>query len=151
MSSCASDAAVVNRTRTPFWQAAQGDVRFPCTRVSQRQDVFLSLDELAAGLFQHQRLIQGGDRQEVETVQALDHIEIGLPDAALRGPAFAVEQFQFTQAQQVARKVHALGGAVLGHLVILAQECRQPQGFQMMVQQDLWRVHQPGPWLKSAR
>ena len=35
----------------------QCDVRFSGARVSQRQDVFLALDELAAGQIQHQRLI----------------------------------------------------------------------------------------------
>ena len=51
------------------------DMRFFGAQVSQRQDVFLALDELAAGQIQHQRLIQGWDRQELESIQAFDHVE----------------------------------------------------------------------------
>ena len=50
---------------------------------------------------QHQRLVQRGDGEEVEAVQALDYREPGLPDAPLGGAAVAVEQFQFGESQQV--------------------------------------------------
>jgi hypothetical protein len=64
-----------------------------------------------------------------------------LPNAALGGPPFAVQQFQFAQSQEVARKVHAFGGTLLRDFIVLAKEGWQPQRFQMMVQQDLGRVH----------
>ena len=50
-----------------------------------------------------------------------------------------VEQLQLRQPQQVTWKVHALGGTLLRDFVVLAQECRQPQCFQMMIEQDLRR------------
>jgi hypothetical protein len=49
--------------------------------------------------------------------------------------------FQLAQSQQVAWEVHALSGTLLRDFVVLAQECGQPQRFQMMIEQDLRRVH----------
>src|ERR1700722_12312298 len=66
-----------------------------------------------------------------------DHWELRLADAALGGPALAVQQLQFAHAQQVARIVDILGRALPSHLVVLAQEGGQTQRLQMMFEQNL--------------
>ena len=66
--------------------------------------------ELASGQLQDQGLVQRGNRQELETVQALDHRELRLADAAFDGAAIAVQQFQLGQAQQITRIINLLGG-----------------------------------------
>ena len=81
-----------------------------------------------------------GPRSGVEAVEAFDGGEPGLPDPPFDHPAFALDQFQFARANKVAHMVDALGGALAGQLVILTQESRQLQGFQMMGQQELWRI-----------
>jgi hypothetical protein len=48
--------------------------------------------------------------------------ESGLADAALRSPAIAVEQLQFREAKQLARKVRLLFGALPRHLIVVAQD-----------------------------
>ena len=47
--------------------------------------------------FQRRQYLRMGS-PEVEAVQALDHIELGLVDEALRGPPFTVEQFQLAHS-----------------------------------------------------
>jgi hypothetical protein len=64
----------------------------------------------------------------------------GLPDAALGGPSFAVQQLQLGHAQQVAWIVHLLDRALPRHLVVLAQDGGQPQLLQVMFQQQLRSV-----------
>src|SRR5208283_2720652 len=80
------------------------------------------------------------DGQELERVQALDHREAGLVDTAFGGPPLAVQYLLFGQTQQVTRIVHALGGTLPRHFVVLTQESRQPQLLQVMFQQHLRRV-----------
>lgn len=59
------------------------------------------------------------------------------PDAALDGAAIAVEQFQLGQTQQITRIINLLGGALPGHLVVLTEDGGQPQGLEMMFEQNL--------------
>jgi hypothetical protein len=42
-------------------------------------------------------------------------------------PLLPVDQFELGQAQQITRVVDAFGGALLGKLVVFAQEARQPE------------------------
>ena len=65
----------------------------------------LRVQILASGQFENQRLVQRRDGEEVEAVEALDDRELRLPDAALGGAAVAIEQLQFSQAQQIVREV----------------------------------------------
>src|SRR5215469_15212944 len=60
----------------------------------------------------------------VKSKLAFHHRKPCLPDAALDHPLFPLDQFEFGQAQQIAGMVDALGGALLGELVIFAQERR---------------------------
>ena len=51
----------------------------------------LRREELAAGQFENQCLVQRRDGEEVEAVEALYNRELRLPDAALSGAAVAVQ------------------------------------------------------------
>ena len=85
-----------------------------------------------------------GDGRKVEGVQALDGGEVGGPDPALHHALVAVDEFPFGQAQQVLGVVHALGGALGGHLPVLPQEAGQLQLLQVVFQE------QGGPLVHAA-
>jgi len=71
-------------------------------------------------------------------------------DAALDHPAFPLDQFEFGQAQQIAGMVNALSGALLGELVVFAQERRQLERLEVMGEQKLGRVaHAEAPARRS--
>ena len=73
-------------------------MRLAGAAVAEKEQILLSRQELTSSQFQHKRLVERGD-SEVETVEALDHWESGLADAALRGSAIAVQQLQLGQAK----------------------------------------------------
>jgi hypothetical protein len=66
-------------------------MRLAGTGVAQQQHVLAAQQELRACQFQHHGLVQRRDGEEVEAVEALDHWELRLPDAALGRAAVAVE------------------------------------------------------------
>ena len=89
-------------------------------------------------------------RQEVEAVEAFDRREPCLLDPPLDHPPFPLDQLQFGQAQQIAGMVDALGGALPGELVVLAQEGRQLERLEVMGEQKLRRVgHDAAPVSRS--
>src|ERR1039458_8336774 len=108
--------------------------------VLDAQHVLAAQQKLAARQLQYQRLVDRRNGEKLEGVQALDHRKTCLMNAAFGGPTLAVQQLLFCQTQQVARIVHALGGTLPRHFVVLAQESRQPQLLQVMFQQHLWSV-----------
>ena len=108
--------------------------------IAQSDHILPALDVCAARQFQDQHFVERGDRLEVEAVQALGRRELRLSDPPLDHSAFAVDQFQLGQAEQIAHVVDALGGTLAGNLVVLAQEGRKLEGLQVMGQQHLWRV-----------
>jgi len=105
--------------------------------VADSNHILSASDVLAAGKLQHQCLVERRDRLELETVQILDRREPRLLDAALDHPLFPVDQLELGQAQQITRVVDASGSALLGKLVVFAQEARQLECFQVMDQQKL--------------
>ena len=115
----------------------QRDMGLAGSGVAQQQHVLAAQQELRACQFQHHGLVQRRDGEEVEAVEALDHWELRLPDAALGGAAVAVQQLQFCHAQQVAWIVDVLDGTLPRHPVVLAQEGGQAQRLQMMFEQEL--------------
>ena len=63
-----------------------------------------------------------------------------------RHAALPVDRFQFGQANEIAHVVGALGGALPGLLIVLAQEGRQLEGLEVMGQQELRRIgHDAAP------
>ena len=92
-----------------------------------------------------QHLVERWDGLEVEAVEAFDGGEPGLPDPPLGHPAFAVDQFQFSEADEIAHMAGALGGALAGQLAVLAQKGRQLQGLEVMDQQQLRRIGHDAP------
>src|SRR5271169_419756 len=83
---------------------------------------------------------------EVETVQALHGREPRLLDPTLHHAPFAVDQLQFSQAQQKANMIEALGSALPSEFVILTQERRQLECLQVMSEQKLGRIgHDAAP------
>src|SRR3954451_24251727 len=108
--------------------------------VAERDDVLPPLDVLAPRQLEDQRLVERGNGQEVEAVEALDRGEMSLADPALHHPLLALDQLELGQAQQIAQMVHPFGRALPGQLVMLAQEGRQLQRLEMMRQQYLRHV-----------
>ena len=80
---------------------AQGNVGLAGATVADGDDVLPSLDVFAPGQFHDQLFVHQGDGQEVEGVQAFDGGEAGGPDPALYHALVAVDEFQFSEAQQV--------------------------------------------------
>ena len=111
----------------------------PRAAVAEHDDVVAGNNKLAARQLQNQRLVEGRHRGKVEGVQALHRREAGLADAPLDEAALAVDQLQFGQAQQISRVIDAFPGAFAGDLLVLAQEGRQLERFQVMRQQHLRR------------
>src|SRR5208282_2620510 len=99
----------------------QGDVRLTCAAVAEQQDVLLACQVLRARQFEDQGLVECGDGEEVETVEALYDGELRLSDAALGGAAITIEQLQFGQPQQILREGGLFLGAGASQLVVLAQ------------------------------
>ena len=95
-------------------------------------------------------MLSDGSASEVEAVEALHGREPGLLDAALDHAPLALDQLQLGQAQQEAGMVDALGGALPGELVVLAQEGRQLERLEVMGEQKLGRVaHDAAPASRS--
>ena len=84
--------------------------------VAQCDDVLAAQDVLAAGEFQHEYLVEAGDRGEVERVEALHRREPGRSDAPLHRAALTVDQLELDQPQQVSWMIDAFAGALSGDL-----------------------------------
>ena len=122
---------------------------FAGATVANRDDVLAAADVLRAGQFQHQRLVERGDRGELEAVEAFDRREPGFLDPPFDSPAFPFNHLQLSQTQQVARIVDLLARALARQLVVLAQEGRQAEGFQVVGEQNLRRIaHDAAPAIR---
>ena len=76
----------------------------------------------------------------------------GLLDAAFNEATLPVDQFQFRKPGQIGDVIDAFIGTEPGLLGILVQECRQLQGLEMVVEQQLWGIsHGPGCPTASLR
>src|SRR5438270_7976853 len=150
------EAAILSRMRSPVTSRSnwakdnKSNMGLPRAAVADRDHVLSARDVLAAGKLQHHCLVERRDRREIETVQALDRRKPRLLDAALDHPLLPVDQFELGQAQQITRVVDAFGSALLGKLVVFAQEARQPECLQVMGEQQLGRVaHDETPVRRS--
>src|ERR1035438_8148222 len=104
---------------------SETDVGLASAGVADRDDVLPAAHILRAGEVQHEDLVERGNDGEVEAVQALHGREPRLLDPTLHHAPFAVDQFQFGQAQQKADMIEPFGGALPSELVVLAKERRQ--------------------------
>ena len=108
--------------------------------VAQRDDVVAGDDIFAARQLQRQRLIERGNGREVERIEALHRGKAGGPDATLDHAAFAIDEFEFDEAQQEAHVIETLARGLGGDFLVFAQERRQLQLSQMMREQHTgWR------------
>ena len=122
----------------------------PVPGIAERDDVLAAQDELASSELEHQHLVEARNGGEVEGVEAFDRREACRLDPPLDHPPFPLDQLQFGKAQQATDMVDALGGALPGELVVLAQEGRQLQRLEVMGEQKLGRVgHDATPVSKS--
>src|SRR3981189_2698342 len=119
-------------------------MRLAGAAVADRDHVVAASDVLAASELQDQCSVERRDRREVKTVQALYCREPCLLDAALDHPPFPVDQFEFGQAQQIAGMVDALGGALLGELVVFAQEGWQLERLEVMLKGGVIKTNHNG-------
>jgi hypothetical protein len=138
---------VVNPTDMPFWQAASPRPRATwvlpvvshCRAIgpsdngerAQGDDVLAPVDPFAPGEFQDLRLVEPGDRLEVEAVQALGDRERAIGrhwsedngerrlDAPLHHAPLPVDQLELDQSGQEPDVVQTFGRALAGELVVL--------------------------------
>ena len=95
-------------------------------------------------------LFKSGNAGEVEAVEALHGRELGGLDAAVDHAPLTLDDLGLDQPQQIARIVDALGGALAGELVVLAQERRQLQRLEVVSQKNLRGVgHDAAPARRS--
>ncbi len=114
----------------------QSDMALAGAGVADRDDVLAALDVLRARQLHHQRLVQVRERREVEAVDALHGWELRGFDAAIDHASLTLDDLGLDEPQQIAGIVDAFGGALVGDLVVLAQDRRQLQRFEVMGQQD---------------
>ena len=93
---------------------AEGEMGFTGAAVADGDEVFVAVDEAASGKVHDQGFVQAGDGEEIEAVEGFGDGKTRGFDTALDEAAFAVNQFHFHQAQQVADVIDVLGGALLG-------------------------------------
>ena len=130
-------------TGKPRWQAARPSARQTCvlpvpelpraitlsraTRYSQRASSRV------------ERLVERWNGGEVERVETLHRRKTRGADAALDHAPFAIDEFEFGEAQKEADMIETLAGGLCGDLFIFAQEGRQFELTQMMREQNLRR------------
>src|SRR3974377_2585838 len=81
-------AAVKNRTLRPCWQArspSRGQMGFAGAAVAHEDQVLLLVQVTPLGQVQDPGLVEGGQRREVELVQALERGKPGHPEPFLVG------------------------------------------------------------------
>ena len=118
--------------------------------VADRDDVLAALDVLRARQLHHERLVQIRERREVEAVEALHGWELGRLDAAVDHASLTLDDLGLDEPQQIARIVDALGCALAGDLVVLAQDRRQLQRFEVVSEKNLRGVgHDAAPTRRS--
>ena len=103
--------------------------------VAYSYDVLVTVDVLAPGQLQYQRLVERGDGQEVEGIQTLGGGKAGCLDPAVHHAVMSVDQLKLRQAQQIVWMVDSLGGAPTRHLVVLPEEGGELELLQMVLKQ----------------
>ena len=115
---------------------AEGYVSLSGAAVAHGDDVLTAQGVLAAGQFHHQCLVHRGYGQGVEGVQALDGGETSRADPPFHHALVAVDQFQFSQAQQVLGMVYIFGGSLGGQLTVFPEKAGQPELLKVVLQEQ---------------
>ncbi len=118
---------------------AERQVGFSGAGVADGNDIFSAVDEAAARKIHDQWFVEGGECEKVEGIEALGDGEMRGLDATFDETSFAIDQFHFDEAQQVANMVDTLTGALPGEALIFSQAGRESQFFQMVREQDRGR------------
>ncbi len=129
----------------------QGDVGLSDARGAEQDDVLAPGDVFPTSQFQDQHFIERGDGGEVEALQLLDGGELGLLDPPLHEAALPVDQFQLDEPFEVPDMRDALGGGDPGLLVVFAQNRRQLERLEMVLEQDLRRLSHDAHRLRVGR
>src|SRR5471030_1194616 len=79
-------------------------------------------------------------------IEALYRRKARLANAPFDDPPLPVDELQFDQTQQIGRVIDPLARGLPGHLVILAQNRRQPELLQVMREEELWRSARRARW-----
>ncbi len=114
----------------------ESDVGLAGAAVAERDDVLAALDVFAAGKLEHEGLVERGDGLEVEAVEALGHREARRLDPPLDHAPLAVDQLELDEPVEIAHVIDALCGTLAGELVVLAQEGRQLERLEMVIEQN---------------
>jgi len=100
--------------------------------VAERDDILATRDERAAAKLQRQHLVEAGNGGEVESVEALDRREPGLADSPFGDPAFAIEEFEFDEPEQIPNVVDAVARGLACDFLIFPQNGRQLELLEVM-------------------
>src|SRR6516164_9828730 len=147
ISSWTRAAAVMKPTDKPFWQAASPNPRAMWVFPVPLLPTAITFSRRAT---YSQRASSSTNVLLSEGIAANSKLKPRLLDAALDHPPFSVHQFELGQAQQITRVVDAFGSALLGELVVFAQEAWQLECLHVMGEQQLRRVaHDEAPVRRS--
>ena len=94
--------------------------------VAERDDVLAAQNLFAARQFQNQHLVERGDRRRVEAIERLNRWKARGADLPFDHTSFAIDEFEFGEAEQIARMIGAVLRALARNLLVLQQELRQP-------------------------
>src|SRR5262249_28359855 len=136
-------AAVMKPTDRPFWQAASPNPRAMCV---------LPVPLLPTAITFSRRAMYSPRASSRTNVLLSEGIAVKSKLSRLFtvGNRASRMRRSIIQAQQIAGMVDALSGALLGELVVFAQERRQLERFEVMGEQKLRRVaHDAAPTRRS--
>src|ERR1700732_452884 len=107
--------------------------------VAESNNIVVGDDIFTTGQFENERLVERWDGSGVERVETLHRRKAGGADAELDHAPFAIDEFEFGEAQKEADMIEPLARGLCGDLFILPQEGRQFELTQMMGKQNLRR------------
>lgn len=103
---------------------------------AESNDILAPINPFAAGEFQDLHLVQCGDCLEVKAVEAFDGRELRGFDPALDHAPFAINHLQLDQPGEELNVIQPLGRGLPCQLAVFAQDCRQTQHLEVMIQKD---------------
>src|ERR1700732_5087523 len=114
-------------------------MRLAGAAVAESNNIVVGDDIFTTGQFENERLVERWNGSEVERVETLHRGKAGGADAALDHAPFAIDEFEFGEAQKEADMIEPLARGLCGDLFILTQEGRQFELTLMMGAPNLGR------------